>query len=203
MSDGDVKSDYGGEVDYDCGWKELRFNINGYSEQIAYNSDFCEMDDVIDDDFCTQSTMNGRIWLASSIIGILITSASIPVLLWKKPICNGQCKIGGKDSWPFFIMSIIGCGSFAIASMWWWLSDKCEDIEQYNNSDSQYVQEEFDTSIGPSLYLMWIALFFTIAGILISSLHICNRVQREYYPQRIRSQQQNVQQPRVQTHVVN
>eukprot|EP01083_Nonionella_stella_P228870 810758_1 len=190
MSDGDIKFSSGDpEVDYDCGWNQYRLNIAGYSESHDYASDSCSNDDeVIDADFCAHSAMNGKIWLASSIIGLFTLVASIIIILNKT--------YGGKDSWIYTILLLVGTGCISIAAFWWWLNDRCEDVEQYNEI---YLEADFDTSPGPSLYLMWVSLFMCIGAVLITSLHMCNRIQREYYPQRNNA---NVQ-SRVQTHIVN
>merc|ERR1712129_606396 len=127
---------------------------------------------VIDAEFCETSTRNGIIWLATSIVGLFALIASIPAILHKR--------FGGKDSWIYFVLLTIGCICFTIAPFWWWMTDKCEDVENYNEI---YLEAEFDTSPGPSLWLMWTALFMCICAMLITMLHICNRIRREYYPQ--------------------
>ena len=176
MSDGDIEFSSGDteEIDYDCGWKGYRLNIDGYSESYDYSGDYCSNnDEIIDDDFCEHSAINGQIWLISSIFGIITLIASIPVIL--------NHKIGGKDSLAFFILLCVGGGCFCIASFWWWLNDRCEDVEDY---DEVYLEADFDTSPGPSLYLMWVAVSMCLLAILISSLHLCNKINRLYYPQR-------------------
>ena len=175
MSDGDIKMSDGSEIDYDCGWKTLRVNIKGLSQSVDYDGDYCDNEDaVIDDEFCTTSAKNGKIWLGTSIIGILILSASIPVILSKHK------NIGGKDSWIFFAMCIAASLFLNIATFYWFFNDKCEDIEQYNDSDTNE-EAQFDTSPGPSLYLMGIASFCSIAVVLINTLHACNKVDRQIH----------------------
>lgn len=195
MSDGDILLSDGSEIDYDCGWKTLRVNIQGLSQSVDYDGDYCtNEDEVIDDEFCSTSAKNGRIWIGTSIIGILLLSASIPVILSKHK------KIGGKDSWIFFAICIAGGLFLNIATFYWFFNDKCEDIEQYNNSDTNE-EAQFDTSPGPSLYLMGIASFFSIAVTLINVLHICNKVDKQNFGHQSNSSQ-IPEQPRIQTHIV-
>eukprot|EP00485_Elphidium_margaritaceum_P006132 CAMPEP_0202708312 /NCGR_PEP_ID=MMETSP1385-20130828/20538_1 /ASSEMBLY_ACC=CAM_ASM_000861 /TAXON_ID=933848 /ORGANISM="Elphidium margaritaceum" /LENGTH=216 /DNA_ID=CAMNT_0049367251 /DNA_START=37 /DNA_END=684 /DNA_ORIENTATION=- len=146
MSDGDIVFSTGAaEVDYDCGWNSYRLNINGYSETYKYAGQYCSNnDEIIDEEFCADSVRNGALWLGCNLVGVLCLIVSIPIILSK------QC--GGKDSIAFYISGTIGLSLFCFSSFWWWTQDRCEDVEEY---DTVFTEADFDTSPGPSLYLMW------------------------------------------------
>jgi len=169
MSDGDVVFSTGDpEVDYSCGWRSYSVSVAGYMETYDYSGDYCSNnDEVIDEEFCSESIRNGKIWIAYGVIGLFSAVAAIPAILHQK--------VGGKASYVFLLFLVSGTVSFSIASFWWWLRDQCEGVEEYSE---MYLEANFDTSPGVSLYLLWFALFAMIAALLITSLHISNQCLR-------------------------
>eukprot|EP01083_Nonionella_stella_P205954 749525_1 len=198
MSDGDVifseplkKEDFLEEVDYDCGWKSFRVNYWYYEDEsqlggkgnehwatesyiFEYDGSFCQdYDTLVDKDFCTDSAYNGKIWLAFGIIGILCWGISIPIVWFQ-----------GKSSIIYTITLSIGILCMSIASLNWMFNDKCEDIERWPEEEAT-----FDTTLGVSLVLTFIAIFFAIIGVLISSIHLMTPVRRRRQEEAIQAQQ--------------
>ena len=79
-----------------------------------------------------------------------------------------------------------------IGSLNWMFNDKCEDIEEWKGEDAS-----FNTTLGNSMFIMFAAIFCAILGLLISSLHLIAPAQKRRQQEAIQ-----MQQPRVQTHVV-
>ena len=206
MSDGDVKfaeplkaEDFLDEVDYDCGWKAFRVNYIYYEDEkqiggsgqthwayesyvFDYSGSFCEdYDEIVDPNFCSKSIYNGRVWLACGILGIFFFLLSIPIIWYQ-----------GKGSVLYVVLLGLGMLVLAIGSLNWMFNDKCEDVENWPQEDAS-----FDTSLGASLILIFISIFCAIIGVLISSIHLLSPAK-----QRRKEEQQQAQQPRVQTHIV-
>eukprot|EP01084_Bolivina_argentea_P243962 408827_1 len=204
ISDGDVRfdkatDDFLDEVDYDCGWDSFRVNywyyeentneLGGYGNQhwaeesfvFQYSGSFCADHDKVDADFCVVSARNGTVWLVMGIIGIIGFVAAIPVVWFQ-----------GKASKYYPICMAIGTLILSIGSFQWFFNDKCEDVEKWPQEDVT-----FKTSVGVSLILVWVSVFFGIIGILISSIHLMTPIRK-----RRQQRAEQAHQPRIQTHVV-
>eukprot|EP01084_Bolivina_argentea_P316076 547802_1 len=173
-------------ITYNCGWNafQLTYPIgNDITDTYTYNGNFCKQnDETFDHSFCEHSIRDGIIWFIGGIIGIILLCISIPVL-FKFWIFQ---KYGGKDSWLFAILTGISLSCFGIGSFNWLLNNKCQDVayDSKNHIVSEFLEADIDTIPGVSLYLMWTALFCVLVAVLISTLHInnkINRINRQYF----------------------
>ena len=207
MSDGDVKfaedlksTDFLDEIDYDCGWRSFRVNKIYYEDEddsnlndgqthwayesyiYEYSGSLCQdNDEIIDPNFCEKSAYNGKVWLACGILGIFFYGLSIPIVWYQ-----------GKGSIIYVLLLGIGMLCLAVGSLNWMFNDKCEDVENWPQEDMS-----FDTSLGVSLILVFISVFCAVIAVLVSSIHLLSPVQ-----QRRKEEQQQSEQPRIQSHVV-
>ena len=99
----------------------------------------------------------------------------------------------GKGSIFYCALLLLSLIFLSVASFNWLFNDKCEDVEDWGSNEVI-----FDTKVGPSLILMFIAMFFAIIGVLLSSIHLINPI---YDRRQQRIEQTN--QPRIQSHSVN
>eukprot|EP00483_Globobulimina_turgida_P005863 UN05873 len=85
------------------------------------------------------------------------------------------------------IILLVGILCQSIGSLNWMFNDKCEDIEKWPEEEAS-----FDTTIGVSLILVFIAIFFAIIGILISSIHLMTPVRERKRPEAIQAPQPRI-----------
>jgi len=150
------------EVDYDCGYQQLRFVYKykgGYqqSESYKYGSSICQADEYIfSTNFCKDQDRLGKVWLACSIIGI---------------ICNAVSLIGlykhGHRSKIYLIYVILSIIFYGVAAFDWLANERCSDMENFSNASMT-----LDTTIGSSLALMIVAFGLCVFGMLLSLLHL-------------------------------
>ena len=98
----------------------------------------------------------------------------------------------GKGSVLYIVMLALGTFCLTVASLNWMFNDKCEDIEEWPEEEAT-----FDTTIGPSMVLLFVSIFCAIIGMLVSSVHLMGPVQKRKAAQRLQDEQ-----PRIQSHVV-
>jgi len=172
ISDGDAKFiNSNAEVDYDCGWNSLKFTYyhKGFTDNqnIKYKNGLCtENMSVFDDQYCQDMQKNGNIWLAFSIIGIILGFISIIAIKWGKSyilFLNGVNML-------YFILNILSLLSYSIASFNWLINERCHEIEDHATNDVV-----LDTKVGLSLAFMFVSSCFACLAVLLSSVNIIHK----------------------------
>jgi len=167
IQDGDISFTPGSswlptKVDYDCGWKTLRFtsyygNGNHMTESYEYNSQLCDVnEDIYNNAFCSEMKKNGLAWLICIIFGIIFNFISV-FFIYRF----------GKASLIHFTLLFLSLLMYFVATFNWMANDKCSDIEQNTSENALY-----DTKIGTSLVLLFIVIGLSSINFLLSSIYI-------------------------------
>lgn len=149
------------EVDYDCGYSQLRFTYifsSGYqqSETYSYGSALCTEDEYIfSSNFCADQVRNGKIWLACGIIAIIFNAVSIFVV-YKH----------GHKSLIYLALMTLSIIFYSTSAFNWLANERCSDMENYSNSSMT-----LDTNLGSSMVLMIVAIGLCVFGILVSLMY--------------------------------
>jgi len=150
------------EVDYDCGFQELRFTYvftKGYkqSESYRYSSSLCEQNEYIfSNNFCSDQNKLGKVWLGCGIVGIIFNAISM-LAIHKQ----------GPRSKLYLLLITLSTTFYCAAAFDWMANERCNDLENYSNATIT-----LDTTLGSSLILIIVAAGLCMFGMLLTLFNL-------------------------------